>query len=224
MIKFEKLSIKPAKYFLIVFLLFVFSNPAIVSAEQYKATAVSYHKVKFVYDGDTLLLDNGEKVRLLGINAPEIDYKAGNSEFMAHAARRFSRELLKGEQVRLEYDSDRKDRYGRLLAYVFLKNGTMVNEVLVLKGLAHVMFNRRTLKYRALLLDCQRKALKDKCGIWGAPAKKNEKIYLGNKISLRFHRPHCHFGKKISKKNCVMFKARRNAFWEGFSPCKQCCP
>ena len=187
-------------------------------------TPASYHNVKFVYDGDTILLKGGEKVRYLGIDAPEIDHEGGKSEFMAHAARDLNLRLVNGAQVRLEYDQEKRDRYGRLLSYVFLKNGNMVNATLVRRGLAHVTLRNQNLKYKGLLLDCQRKAMKDKLGIWNRPFKRVEKSYLGNLSSYRFHRPNCPFGSKISRRNLVRFKTRHDAFREGYSPCKRCRP
>ena len=187
-------------------------------------TAAGYHRVRFVYDGDTILLDNKNKVRYLGINSPEIDHKGGKSEFMAHAARHSNLELVKGARVSLEFDKEKKDRYGRLLAYVFLENGEMVNALLVRKGMAHVLLNNQGLKYEDLLLDYQRKAMKEKLGIWSRPFKVQEKFYLGNRNSYRFHRPDCRFAKKISRKNGVRFKSRYDAFREGYSPCKRCMP
>jgi len=187
-------------------------------------TRAGYHRVKFVYDGDTILLDNKEKVRYLGINSPEIDHKGGKSEFMAHAARNSNLEFVKGKRVSLEFDKEKKDRYGRLLAYVFLENGDMVNALLIRKGMAHVLLNKQGLKYEGLLLYCQRKAMEERLGIWSSPLKKEEKFYLGNRNSYRFHRPGCPFAKKISRKNGVRFKSRYDAFWKGYSPCRQCVP
>ena len=208
----------------IVLTLFFFYHHLAVAAGNIKVSPESYHKVTFVYDGDTVLLDSGEKVRLLGINCPEMDHGGGDSEFMAAAARHFTRERVKGTRVWLEHDSEKHDQYGRLLAYVFLEHGDMLNALLVREGLAHVIFNSKNRKHRDLLLDSQRKAMTAKHGIWSRPIGGKEKIYLGNKGSFRFHRPDCHFGRKISKKKRVRFKTRRQAFWDGFSPCKQCSP
>ena len=231
MLDFEKLSISPAKILFIcmfsslcLFLASIFPQPAVSVAEKYTSSPVSYHRVKYVYDGDTVLLDHHQKVRFLGINAPEVDHKGKAGEFMAQDAWRFNRGKVEGFQVRLEFDSERHDRYGRLLAYVFLRNGKMVNALLVRKGLAHVMFYSKNHKYRDLLLRCQREAMKERLGIWSRSVNGKEKFYLGNRISFRFHASGCPFGRKISKKNLVRFKTRRAAFWEGYSPCKHCCP
>jgi micrococcal nuclease len=185
---------------------------------------VVYHSVRFVHDGDTILLDEGERLRYLGIDAPEIDYETGKSEYMAHAARNLNRKLVDRHQVKLEYDQEKRDAHGRLLAYVFLENGDMVNAVLLRQGLANVMLKSPNLKYKAYLVDCQRKAMREKLGIWRDPAKVEEKLYLGNRRSYRFHRPNCHFGRRISRRNLVRFPSRYDAFWAGYSPCKRCEP
>ena len=187
-------------------------------------TPVAYRSVRYVYDGDTILLDGGDSVRYIGIDTPEIDHKGRKSEFMAQAARDFNIKLVKGARVKIEYDQERKDRYGRRLAYVFLENGDMVNAILVRKGLANVMLKSPNVKYKALLLDCQREAMKERLGIWSRSPMREEKYYLGNKNSYRFHTPDCLFGRKMSKKNVVRFQSRHEAFWAGYSPCKRCRP
>jgi micrococcal nuclease len=215
----EKLRIKSlimrAKKFILLIILSTFCL---------SLTSTAYRSVRFVYDGDTILLDGGDSVRYIGIDTPEIDHKGRKSEFMAQAARDFNIELVKGARVKIEYDQERKDRYGRRLAYVFLENGDMVNAILVRKGLANVMLKSPNVKYKALLLDCQREAMKKRLGIWSRSPGKEEKYYLGNKNSYRFHRPNCPFGRKVSKNNVVRFQSRYEAFWAGYSPCKRCRP
>jgi micrococcal nuclease len=100
----------------------------------------------------------------------------------------------------------------------------MVNAILVRRGLANVMLKSPNVKYKALLLDCQREAMKERLGIWSRSPMREEKYYLGNKNSYRFHRPDCLFGKKMSKNNIVRFQSRYEAFWAGYSPCKRCRP
>jgi micrococcal nuclease len=143
---------------------------------------------------------------------------------MAREAQNLNRELVAKARVRLEYDQEKKDRYGRLLAYVFLRNGEMVNALLVSKGMAHVLLNKLNLKYQDLLVDCQRNAMKKKIGIWSRPLKGNEKFYVGNRHSYRFHRPDCPFAREIAPKNAVRFNSLYDAFWAGYGPCKQCRP
>ena len=183
-----------------------------------------YHFVTSVYDGDTILIDTGEKVRYLGIDAPEIDLEGGKDEYMALESKAFNIRLVNRKKVSLEFDREKKDRYGRLLAYVYMDNGVMVNALIVRRGLAHVLLKRPNLQYLELLIESQRLAMTEKIGIWRKEPSRVEKYYLGNKNSHRFHRPGCPFGRKIRSHNLLMFQTRREAFWEGFSPCKRCRP
>jgi endonuclease YncB( thermonuclease family) len=184
----------------------------------------AFYHVKFIYDGDTILLENGHKVRYVGINSPEINYHGQKMEFMALKAKEYNGNLLKGKRVRLEFDKENKDKHGRLLAFVFVENGEMVNKKLVERGLATVMTIRPNLKYRSVFLKCQRKAMKNRIGIWGRQSLCDERIYIGNANSFRFHRPGCSFGRRVSDENRILFKTPYEAFWEGFSPCKRCVP
>ena len=187
-------------------------------------TALRYHSVKYIYDGDTILIDTGDAVRYLGINAPEIGHEGKKSQFMAHDARDFNIHLVGGSRVRIELDREETDHYGRLLAYVFLKNGDMVNALIVKKGFAHVMVKDSQVKYFKLLMELQRQAMNAKLGIWTRKPEKKERYYLGNKSSFRFHRPGCLFASRILPKNLVKVKNYQDAFWMGFSPCKRCNP
>ncbi len=181
-------------------------------------------KVKFVYDGDTILLENGKKVRLLGIDAPEIDHETGKNEFMALPAREFNVRLLRNARVSLEYDRERKDRYGRYLAYVFLEDGLMLNGLLLREGLAHVFYFTLNLKHQGRFLLLQRQAMKKGVGIWHTDLTKKGKTYLGNRKTLRFHLPGCPFARRIAKTNLIRFSSKYDAFWEGYSPCRRCRP
>jgi endonuclease YncB( thermonuclease family) len=143
---------------------------------------------------------------------------------MALKARDFNVRLLGSSRVRLASDPEERDAYGRLLAYVFLERGEMVNLLLLRKGLAHVLFGSPPCKYRDSLLAAQREAMKEKVGIWSRPSIESEETYMGNRRSWRFHRPSCPFGRKISAENRVVFQSRFEAFWQGYSPCKRCKP
>jgi len=182
-------------------------------------------RVKYVYDGDTILLENGERVRYLGIDAPEIGHEGEKSEFMAVEAMRFNIRLVKGRIVRLEFDKERRDRYGRLLAYVYISDtGEMVNAILLKKGFAHVLLKDPGLRYRKLFIECQREAMKKRIGIWSRPFRDDEPYYIGNRRSHIFHRPGCPFGRRTSIKNRVIFHSCYEAFWNGYAPCRRCRP
>ena len=105
-----------------------------------------------VVDGDTLeveLPDRKERVRLLGVDTPEMTDEREVVRGMAIAARALVDELVSGHEVTLERDpqADDRDRYGRALRYVRLADGTMLNAVIVERGFGHAMlgfpFSRR---------------------------------------------------------------------------------
>jgi micrococcal nuclease len=180
--------------------------------------------VRQVYDGDSLALSTGEQVRYVGVDAPEIDRQGGKSDFLAHEARQFNVTLVQGKPVRLEFDQERNDHHGRVLAYVFLESGDMVNELLARKGFARVLPKPPNLKYFSLLLGAQRKAMAERVGIWQKEQERPECCYIGNSASYRFHRPSCSLGKAVSGRHRVLFENAYKACWEGYSPCRQCKP
>ncbi|MFC1885181.1 thermonuclease family protein [Thermodesulfobacteriota bacterium] len=202
-----------------IFFLLLFSSILSISL-----SSEEYNHVKVVYDGDTILLQNGQRVRYLGIDAPEIDHEGRDSDFMAHEAKEFNRRILAGKKVRLVYDEEKTDRYGRSLAYVFIGKDKMVNGILVRRGLANVMTIRPNIKYRNYLLKQQRLAMEGRTGIWRRKLKSHEKVYLGNSNTFRFHRPGCSSAGEISRENRVNFNTVFEAFWEGCSPCNRCSP
>ena len=118
-------------------------------------------RAKRVYDGDTILLEDGRKVRYLGINSPEFQ------EPFYLKAKRSNDSLVMGREIWLEFDQERTDSYGRVLAYVYAGN-EMVNARLVQEGLAHAFFIGPNRKHHALLLRLQAEAQQRKVGIWSA--------------------------------------------------------
>ena len=183
---------------------------------------IKHYLVKYIHDGDTIYLHNGFKVRYIGIDAPEIDHKEDIMEFMAFKSREMNSHLVYKRYIYLEFDIEKRDRYGRLLAYAFLQNGDMVNILMLKHGLAWIMTTPPNNKYFSVFLKSQRQAISEKLGLWQRHIVNTESSYTGNKQSFRFHRPDCPFGKSVSLKNQILFKTVQDAFWDGFSPCKEC--
>lgn len=123
--------------------------------------------VKRVVDGDTAVLSSGEKVRYIGINTPELHHPKKPVERYAREAKEFNRRLVEGKKVRLEFDVERRDKYRRLLAYLFLEDGTFVNSELVRQGYAQVMTFPPNVKYADLFVRMQKEAREAKRGLWG---------------------------------------------------------
>jgi micrococcal nuclease len=180
--------------------------------------------VSKVIDGDTIQLESGETVRYLGIDAPELyRKKEGGPEFFAREAMRYNKKIVYLKKVRLEFDVERKDQYGRLLAYVFVKN-LFVNAELVKLGYAKAMVKPPNLKYRDVLVASQQKAMEQEKGLWQEKRQDTEESYVGNKKSFVFHRPGCKYGEKIPEKSRIIFHQRSDAIKIGYSPCKYCKP
>jgi len=99
------------------------------------ALAEGPYPVERVIDGDTLLLPNGVRIRLIGADTPETVKPNHPVEPWGPEATAFTREFLAGHQVRLQFDRERKDQYGRFLAYVWVDE-RMLNEELIRAGLA----------------------------------------------------------------------------------------
>jgi micrococcal nuclease len=185
--------------------------------------AAEWNEVKWVVDGDTVVLVDGRKVRYIGINAPEVAHDNQVVEPYGEAAKRFNALLVNRKKVRLEFDKERFDRYQRLLVYVFLENATFVNAEILSNGYAYLLKKRPNLKYDKILLQSQRSAMSAKKGIW-QNWKEHKTTVIGNKNSYRFHLPTCPFGKRIKPKNRIVFRKKWDAYWEGYAPGKQCMP
>jgi len=95
-----------------------------------------WRTVRRVVDGDTLVLEGGERVRLIGVDTPETVHPQKPVERFGKQASAFTRRLLEGRRVRLEFDQQR-DRYGRTVAYVYLADGRLVNEEIIRQGYGH---------------------------------------------------------------------------------------
>jgi micrococcal nuclease len=121
-----------------------------------------------VVDGDTIyvqLADRVEKIRYIGVNTPEIHHPIKGEEPGGREAAAMNRRLVGGRPVRLELDVRSRDRYGRLLAYVWLGD-TMVNAELVRRGYAQVMTVPPNVRYQDLFVKLQREARDAGRGLW----------------------------------------------------------
>ncbi|MGR9107558.1 MAG: thermonuclease family protein [Gammaproteobacteria bacterium] len=131
---------------------------------------VSYRIVRTVFDGDTILLDDKSRVRLAGINTPEVESSRKSEEPGGEEAKIWLKRAIQGKKVRLESDVERSDRYRRMLAHVFTEDGTHINRLLVRGGLATVTIHPPNLKYVPQLLADERYAETRKLGLWRDPA------------------------------------------------------
>jgi micrococcal nuclease len=125
------------------------------------------YAVSEVIDGDTVIIrgiDAG--VRYAGINTPEILTEDSPGEPLSEEARDLNKSLIHGKRVRLEFDEERYDAYGRILAYIFA-DGIFVNEELVRNGFARAYIIKPNEKYASRILEAERQAKLGRKGIWG---------------------------------------------------------
>jgi micrococcal nuclease len=83
---------------------------------------------------DTLLLTNGEYVRLIGVDTLETKHPEKSAEYFGKEVYLFTKKMVEGKQVRLENDQSRRDRYGRILTYVYLMDGAFSNAEIIKQG------------------------------------------------------------------------------------------
>jgi micrococcal nuclease len=126
----------------------------------------SYYKVERVYDGDTVKLEDGRKIRLLGINTPEVQHRNQATEAGGETAKRWLMDKLKNQKVRLVTDVEQTDKYKRTLAYLFSENKEHINLQLVETGLAAVNIYPPNLLYVDELVAAGIRAEQANRGIW----------------------------------------------------------
>ena len=129
--------------------------------------------VKWVYDGDTILVTNknGEqkrKIRIIGIDTPEVKHHKQKAQLYGAKAKEELRVLIKQSnyQVFLEYDKEKQDRYKRDLAHVFLTDGTNIAEWLLRQGYAKTLVYPPNVKYIECYKKTERKAQQQKKRLW----------------------------------------------------------
>jgi micrococcal nuclease len=127
--------------------------------------------VNVVYDGDTIQvrLSSGkeEKIRLIGVDAPETDSEDPETRLKAFFSKRFAFKFLYKKQVKIEYDWEKRDTYERLLAYIWTEDGTFFNEFVIKKGFAaaYTRFKYKP-EYKHRFLQAEEYAKTRGNGIW----------------------------------------------------------
>ena len=163
----------------IIFYYFIYTNPDFGLSD--KNSGKETYLVKKVIDGDTYLLHNDEKVRLLGIDTPE-QYDSDKLEEdalssgkdkktikkLGKLASNYVRELVEGKKVILkkEPNYEERDKYDRLLRYVYLEDGTFINAKILQDGYGQV-YERFPISKTEEFREYQKEARENKRGLWG---------------------------------------------------------
>jgi micrococcal nuclease len=129
-------------------------------------------RVVKVVDGDTIhvqVAGTREKVRYIGVDTPETKHPAKGVECYGRQASQFNARLVAGERVRLVRDVEERDRYGRLLAYVYrVRDGLFVNAELARLGYAQPLSIPPDVRHAERFADLARQAREQGRGLWGA--------------------------------------------------------
>lgn len=182
-------------------------------------------RVRWVVDGDTVILDTGQTVRLMGINAPELSRDDQPGQYFAQQARQQALELMHGLEVQVR--TIRTDRFQRLVGTVHLGDGTSVNKALVQGGAAFVSaYTDQEQRDVAGLVDMQRRAMKERVGFWGTILSLSEASgpFAGNRRSRRFHSRIAPLAKPSTIEINVVFSIWSRPFGPGLPPADAALP
>jgi endonuclease YncB( thermonuclease family) len=162
-----------------------FSDTEHSGAQTYQeAQHKSLFSIKSIFDGDTVQLKDGRKIRLVGINTPEVAHRNNPAQEGGEAAKKWLTKLLIGKKVRLEFAEQKQDKYKRYLAHLFTEEGLHINLELVRLGFASVNIFPPNIAYVDELVGASDTAEKKKLGIWQYPSyaiKPVHELNLNNK-------------------------------------------
>ncbi|WP_157960484.1 thermonuclease family protein [Marinimicrobium alkaliphilum] len=125
--------------------------------------------VERVIDGDTLRLADGSRVRLIGVDAPELDHQEGRHEPLAEAASAAVKQFLAGGKAYLVFGEQPRDHYGRTLAYVYNGERESLEALLLRRGLAFHVTVPPNLAQASCFAVIEREARDAQRGVWGEP-------------------------------------------------------
>ena len=131
------------------------------------------YQVLKVVDGDTIWVKDLGKVRYTGIDAPEIKHGDREAEPYGYDAMEANRRLVLGKSVKIELDMAKRDRYGRVLGYVY-RDPVFVNAYLVEAGYAYAIKVKPNVKHYPLFLKLQKEASRAGRGLWGLPVQNKQ--------------------------------------------------
>jgi len=124
-------------------------------------------QVRYIHDGDTLHLTDGRKIRLIGINTPELARNNRPAEAYSAEAKKTLKSLFKeNKSISLVFGKDKKDHYGRYLAHAFLADNTNVQAALLERGLGSAIAIPPNTRFSACYIEQERTARCNKVGLW----------------------------------------------------------
>ena len=142
-------------------------NTSCFSSQEQLNHVLEWNQLKTIVDGDTIHLRNGKKIRLIGINTPEIGHNGKASQPFAQKAKQALKNILKKDQkIGLYYDKEKHDKYKRILAFAILEDGRNIAEILLSQGLAHSIVVPPNDKHIHCLRQIEHSARQLNLGLW----------------------------------------------------------
>lgn len=135
-------------------------------------SSASAQRVERIIDGDTIVVQGVGTVRLIGVDTPETVDPRRPVQYFGREASAFTRGVAAGKVVRLEFDVDRRDRYGRTLAYVYLPDGMFLNAEIVRQGYGHA-YTQFPFKFLEQFRTYEREARQVGRGLWAGSRTSN---------------------------------------------------
>ncbi|MEA3369091.1 MAG: thermonuclease family protein [Candidatus Ratteibacteria bacterium] len=146
-----------------------------------------------VIDGDTVILSNDDHIRLIGVDTPELNSASKPVRYFAEEAREFTKNMVEGKGVRLKYGPQKKEKHGRIFAYVYLSDGRLLNAEIIKQGYGYV-FLGSPFKYQEKFKEYQNLAQKGKRGFWGQK----------DGLTIAWRDAHNYYGKYVTVKGTVV--------------------
>jgi len=145
--------------------IFILLLIAVASGWGWRRVSPKTYTVAQITDGDTIKLSNGETIRYIGIDAPELKKGEHEAQCFAQQAKEINRKLVKNKKVKIETDENTMDRFGRTLAYVYQDN-IFINQQLLEQGAGKFYLDTVNNKYQSTLIAAANQAHKEKTGLW----------------------------------------------------------
>ena len=115
-------------------------------------------------------------MRLIGVDTPEICHPLEPVQYFAKEASEFTRKIVEGKKVRLEYDWQKRDKYGRLLAYVYLEDSTFLNAEIIKQGYGFA-YTKYRFRYMEKFRQYEKEARENERGLWKHKERENKNSY-----------------------------------------------
>jgi len=197
------------RYTAIIAIILTYFLPGFCFAESYMVTKV--------YSGNRIKLQDGAKVKYIGLDVP------GDGRFFYDECKKANKNLVDKKEINIEFDINKKKDDKDLLGYVYVGD-VFVNAQLLKNGFAFAYIKPPNQKYADLFIALQKEARKQRRGIWAFEDPSDEPYYIGSKSSRKFHRPGCRSAKDMSFDKRVIFRNKDEALNKGYAQDWRCNP